>query len=735
MGVVLHAGYTVVVTADDGSVGGGGREGVYDTDTRLLSTFAYTLAGVRPTLVASDQPSAHRWRGHLTAPSPARSADIRGPALPQDVVELTIDRGVGPGLVDRLTIANRSAARVQTSLAIEAEPEFGDVQEVGGRRRQTGSIEVADEARGRTWTYTAERDAARFERGARLRVTKADGTPVGPIEIPLALEPRARTEILVVVESLVDRAWRTPDPEREDRRLDAWDARRTHVESPGSRACAAVDRAARDLGSLRNDDLFGGLDEAWFPNAGVPMFTGFFGRDTLTAAWQGALLGPEMLRGAIEVAARTQATADDPWRDEEPGKLIHEIRRGPLSVLDVIPQAGYYGTQTTSALFVLALSEYWHWTADTSFVRRHLDTALRTFEWARRFGDRDGDGFLEYVRRSTAGLKNQGWKDSDEAIRYPDGSVVDDPIATVEEQAFHHLALERMAEILVALGDEERAGEFLARARRLREAWNAAFWLPDEAFYALALDPEKRPVGSITSNPGHALAAGLVPVERARAVADRLMADDLFSGWGVRTLSTRHPSYNPYAYHLGTVWPVEQATFALGFKRYGFDDLVDRIVEGMLSAASASPGGRLPELMAGIDRAESRVPVQYPDTNAPQAWSASATVQLLQVSLGLYPFAPLGLLALVRPRLPPSLPEVTLTNVRVGRARVSLRFVRGDDGFARHDVLGRSGRLAVVEVGPPNEEGGPWRDRLGRLALSRLPGRRARAARIALGEP
>ncbi|HEY3523064.1 MAG TPA: amylo-alpha-1,6-glucosidase, partial [Candidatus Limnocylindrales bacterium] len=448
-----------------------------------------------------------------------------------------------------------------------------------------------------------------------------------------------------------------------------------------------------------------------------------------------ALLGPEMLRGAIEVAARTQATADDPWRDADPGKLVHEIRRGPLSVLDLIPQSAYYGTQTTGAMFVLALSEYWHWTADRAFLRRHLETALRTFEWAETYGDRDGDGFLEYEKRSSAGLKNQGWKDSDEAIRYPDGSVVQDPIATVEEQAFHHLALERMAEILVAVGDQARATAFLDRARALRSSWNDAFWLPEAGFYALALDPAKRAVATTTSNPGHALAAGLVPVERARAVAERLMADDLFSGWGVRTLSSAHPSYNPYAYHLGTVWPVEQATFALGLKRYGFDDLVDRLVEGMLAAADRFPADRLPELIAGISRAASDVPVAYADANSPQAWSASATVQLLQVSLGIYPFAPLGLLALVRPRLPASIPAVTLRNVRVGRGVVSLRFTRRSDGSARHEVVERTGPIVVVVVGPPNGEDASWRERVARAALRYLPGRRGRAARIAmLGE-
>src|SRR4029434_6472907 len=261
---------------------------------------------------------------------------------------------------------------------------------------------------------------------------------------------------------------------------------------------------------------------------------------------------------------------------------------------------------------VVMLSELWHWTGDINLLRTYLDAALRTLEWADRYGDRDGDGFLEYDTRSARGLKNQGWKDSDEAIRYPNGDLVPNPIATVEEQAFHWLALQRMAEILLAVGDERRSAEFLARARRLRIEWHKAFWLPDEGFYGMALDPAKRPVRSIGSNPGHALAAGLVPREHARQVAERLMAPDLFSGWGIRTLSSEHPSYNPLAYHLGTVWPVENATFALGFNRYGFDDYAERLTTAMFDAADHFRRSRLPEALGGHSREQAPIPTVYP---------------------------------------------------------------------------------------------------------------------------
>jgi glycogen debranching enzyme len=446
------------------------------------------------------------------------------------------------------------------------------------------------------------------------------------------------------------------------------------------------------------------------------------------------MAGPAALRGALEVTALTQATADEPWRDAEPGKMLHELRRGPLSMLGLSPRDAYYGSQTTPAMFIVVLSELWHWTGDDRVLRRFRDPALRAIDWAER--TMDERGFVTYRKRSPGGLLNQGWKDSDEAIRHADGRIARGPMATVEEQAFHHLALQRLAEILVVLGDDGAADALLDRAGALRRRWHEAFWMPREGFYALALDGEGNQVASITSNPGHALAAGLVPAAHARMVADRLLSSDLFSGWGVRTLSQEHPSYNPLAYHLGTVWPVENATFALGLKRYGLDDHLERLLSGLLEAAAASPNGRLPEAITGHRRLPGVGPTPYPNACAPQAWSASAVVQSLQLLLGLYPFASLHTLAVIRPRLPRSIPEITLRNLRVGRATIDLRFTRNADGSASHKVLRKDGTLVIAPAGPPsNARGtrGPWLEQVERAVFKRAPGRLVRAARIAVG--
>ena len=735
---LLYADYTVLCTAPDGSISHD-PEGLYDHDTRILSLHRLTIDGQELRFASSAELGADRRLTVLLAPQVGGSAT--GPVLPQDAVEVRVETIVGPGMTERISLANRSMVVLTPVLRVELDADFADVMEVGRARRQHGKTAIETTEAGRLeFTYRATLGDRRLERGVRVM---SQGSPLpethggGTLTWHLSLQPRTSWSVELIFESLVDGRWRGPRARVVTARGDFGHApggERPTVDSDPPVLGQVVDRAMDDLLSLRNRELDGDDDEAWVPNAGVPGYTGLFGRDSLTAGWQSALLGPEISRGALRVLAARQATEDDPFRDAEPGKLLHEMRRGPLSELDVIPQRAYYGSQTTPAMFVLTLSELWHWTGETDVLRRHRDPAMRALRWAAERGDRDGDGFLESLTRSPQGLRNQGWKDSDEAIRYPDGRNVDAPLATVEEQAFHALALERMAEILVALDEDDEAERFLAQAENLRSRWHDAFWLPDEGFYAMALDADKRAVASIGSNAGHALGAGIVPKEHARRVADRMLEPDLFSGWGVRTLSADHPSYNPFAYHLGTVWPVEQATFALGFKRYGLDDHAERLIAGMMAAAGEFRDLRLPEVLSGLGRDESPVPVPYPDSNCPQAWTASATIQLVQIMLGLYPVTPLNLLALVRPRLPAGIDAVRIRHLRVGRATVSIRFERRDDGSASHEILDQDGHLVIMEAPPPQDVAGASPlDAIKAWAIEHAPGRQARALRIGLG--
>jgi glycogen debranching enzyme len=738
---LTFSGYTVLCSASDGSVSEG-RHGLFHRDTRVLSRYRLTVDDAVPELVADSRPESDRWEAILRVPRAAGRAE--GPLLPQDALEVQIRRRVGPGMLELLAVRNHSAAPCETTIRLEVDADFADVAELDGPREQRGRLNRTVEPQSLRFDYAVARNGRRVERGLRLDVIDSSSPPridASGLRFALRLEAGGEWQATLRLAPLDAGAWRAPESLEGDTRAlqrATWRLLRPTIEC-AERLRGPFERAANDLFDLRNWELeerfLGATDGAgWILNAGVPTFTGLFGRDIVTAGWQSSLLGSRAARGGLEAVASTQAQADDPWRDAEPGKLIHELRAGPLSELGLDPRDAYYGTQTTPAMFVLALSELWHWTGDTELLRRYRDVAMRALDWAKLYGDADGDGFLEYERRSPRGLRNQGWKDSDEAIRYPNGTIVAGPIATVEEQAFHFIALERMAEILVALGEEDLAEGFLGRADELRRRWHDAYWMPAERFYALALDGAKEQVRSIASNPGHALGAGIVPAAHARAVADRLLAPDLFSGWGVRSLSDRHASYNPFAYHLGALWPVEQATFALGFKRYGLDEHVDRLVDAMLAAAFRSRDCRLPEALTGHGRERVSAPVPYPQANSPQAWSASALIQLVQIMLGLYPFAPLHLLAIVRPRLPSWLPELMLRRLRVGAATVDLRFQRRPDGSASWSVVGRRGRILVVSAGPPStvDPGYGW-ERLEYDLLRRMPGRLVRAGRIALG--
>jgi glycogen debranching enzyme len=739
----LFSGYTVVCTTSDGRIDGG-RHGLFHRDARVASFYRLSLDDREPELVAADIPESDRWEAVLRVPR--EGGDAEGPLLPQDALELRVRRRVGPGLLDLIMIRNHSSVALDTTLRLDVDADFADVAELERPRKQQGTTERSADAGGSELElrYHVEHEGRSDERGLRVTAVAAASRPEVDergMTFPVRLAARASWSASIRLAVLDDGRWVAPPSLGSDtraRQRGAWRRRRPTIEAV-DRLRRPFERAADDLFDLRNWELearfLGRPDGArWVVNAGVPMFTGLFGRDVLTTGWQAAMLGTRALRGALEAVAATQAADDDPWRDAEPGKLIHELRAGPQAALGLTPRDAYYGSLTTPAMFLLGLTELWHWTADDDLLRRYCDVAMRSMDWARRLGDCDGDGFLEYEKRSPMGLRNQGWKDSDEALRWPDGSAVDGPVATVEEQAFHFLALQRSAEMLVALGDHAGADAQLAAAGRLRDAWDAAFWLPDESFYALALDGRKRAVPTIASNVGHALGAGIVPPDRARLVADRLLAPDLFSGWGVRSLSDGDASYNPFAYHLGSVWPVEQATFALGFKRYGLDEHTDRLVDAMLDAAAGSTDGRLPEALTGHGLDDVPAPVPYPKANVPQAWSASALVQIVQVMLGLYPFAPLRVLAIVRPRLPVWLPELTIRRLRVGTATVDLAFQRRDDGAATWRVERRRGSLLVVGAGAPNDVGGgTLAEALEYAVLRRAPGRLARAARIGLG--
>ncbi len=363
------------------------------------------------------------------------------------------------------------------------------------------------------------------------------------------------------------------------------------------------------------DDLAGlrlpieGTDmKSFVPAAGIPWFAALFGRDSLITALQTVAVYPDFARGALEVLARYQADDTDDSRDMQPGKIPHELRRGELAQLGLVPYRPYYGTADATPLYIVLLHHAWRFTGDRGLIERHLGTAERCLEWIDRFGDMDGDGFQEYQRRTPAGAENQAWKDSGNAILDENGDDVPAPKAVCELQGYVYDAWRRMAKIYDALGQPDRAAALRAKAQSLYDRFNAAFWDEGQQFYALCLDPRKRRVMSIASNAGHLLWSGIVPRERAAAVTRRLMADDMWSGWGVRTLSAAHPAYNPHDYQLGAIWPHDNGLIAVGLKQYGFHAEAARIAGGLVEAGSRFLLNRLPEVFAGTSRDESPFP-------------------------------------------------------------------------------------------------------------------------------
>jgi glycogen debranching enzyme len=346
---------------------------------------------------------------------------------------------------------------------------------------------------------------------------------------------------------------------------------------------------------------------------------------------------------------------------------------------------------------------------------------LRAVEWLDRDGDLDGDGFYEYLTRSRDGVHNQGWKDSDDAIVYPDGRSVEPPIASCEEQGFAYIAKLHLSETLWWIGRKKEARWLFREAAALKKRFNEAFWNEEDGFFALALDAQKRQVRSIASNAGHCVATAICDGDKVERVVDRLFQPDLFSGWGIRTLSDQHPAYNPYSYHLGSIWPVEHGTFALGFMRYGLHERTQQIARAQFEAASLFDFYRLPELFSGHARdAEHPFPAVYPNANTPQAWSASTTFCLLQAMLGLYPYAPLNAL-LVDPHLPEWLPEITLRDLRVGEGTATIRFRRKKDGSSTYRVLRKRGKLHILRQATPWSLTTTFAERLRDSLASLLP--------------
>jgi glycogen debranching enzyme len=481
--------------------------------------------------------------------------------------------------------------------------------------------------------------------------------------------------------------------------VERWRGTVARVAAPGGHPFGElVDAAVDDLGSLA---LLDGPEDEWLaPAAGIPYYPAFFARDAITAGWQATVADrAETLDAAHAKACRLLGRRDDPWRDEQPGRVVQQARRGPLARLGENPFGRYYGDFASPLMLVVSLGQSFAWSGDRAALAGRWPSAMAALDWARRQGDRDGDGYLEYLTLSPLGPKHQGWKDSDNAIVDERGEQVEPPFASCELQGYWFAALQIAAVLALGRGRLWTARRLWRQAGRLKRRFNRDFWLEEEGFVACGLDADKRPVRSLTSNAGHCLATGIVARRNVPRLVERLFSPELFSGWGIRTLAADNPSYNPFSYHLGSVWPVENASILLGLRRYGLDARVVELATAMWDLSRLWARGRVPECVGGLPREEWGHPGSYPHANAPQAWNQSAWPLVVQSLLGLQPAAPLGTLT-VSPVLPEWLPELELRGLRVGRAEVDLRPWRDRKGRARFEVRRRRGRLRVVRQPP-----------------------------------
>ena len=702
----VSSGWNVLITDVHGRIDGVGSLGFYARNTRVLSLERITVNGLEPKPFSTAKAGAHALLSY------AKLQD--GEELPRRGVYFTVERFLGEGLRTRLGVQSYSDVEERFRIGIEVDADFCDTDEAeSGTRQQHG--QVADE-----WDDAARRLRLDYEHpGLALGVAITLETSLAVsrqgrmLDVEVAVGPGETVSIDVVTEPLID-----------GETLRAPQATYAEPDNVAARARALLSRESATLHSTNLDvatawrtatsDLAGlALGEPpgpAAPAAGLPIYQQVFGRDTLTTGWQALLAGTTMLHDALLLNAARVGRKIDDWHDEEPGKMVHQARHGPLSKLGIDAFSSYYGDWSTTPDFLVFLGQYLAWAGDLGTVRELLPAARAGLQWLDRYADLDGDGFIEYETRSARGVKNQGWKDSDTAIVDEHGSSVESPIATSELQGYHYAALRYAALALAAAGDRVFAAELVARAARLRSRFHRAFWMPEHGCYAQALGPDKRQVRSVNSNDGQLLASGIVPSRHAPTVARRMLAPDMFSGWGMRTLSAEHPAYDPFSYHRGSVWPVEAGTLAIGLARYGCWDQLHRVAEGAFAAAALFEGHRLPEVLSGLPRDDAHpFPGVYPNSCSPQAWSASAIIAIVQAILVLRPVAPLRAI-LVDPHLPEWLPDLTLEGLRVGKATFDLVIRRARNGGAT--VKARGDQIAVIQQ-PTMQTRRAWRSTVG----------------------
>jgi glycogen debranching enzyme len=683
---------TFVISGSAGDIEPGAAQGLFVRDTRILSRFELLINGVRtePLSAVTDDPFSSTFVSRCLPP--ARRAD--------STLMVFRSRYVGQGMREDLSIRNFGAEDTVCSVEIFLGADFADlfaVKEGRASRGEAGgevvtalttatSVDGGDTAASSVdasppttdapdvVTYSYRRGGV--TRGVEVRFNRPVvlGSDLATFEviIPARGEWTTCIEVAPVIDgTVIDPRYRCGEPvDRAEpaERMAQWRRRVPQVETDHPGLKKVIARSAQDLGALRIFDP--DHPERVVVAAGAPWFMTVFGRDSLLTAWMALLVDPDLALGVLQTLARFQGKEVDPRREEEPGRILHEMRFGDAASLSLGGGSIYYGTADATPLFVMLLGELRRWGVAGELVDALLPNAERAIEWIEEFGDSDSDGYVEYHRSTDRGLANQGWKDSWDGIRYADGRVAEAPIALCEVQAYTYGAFLARAHFAFEVGDTATYERFRAKATQLKKAFNRDFWLEEQGWFAVGLDADKRPIDSLTSNIGHCLWTGIVDEDKAHQVASKLLSPEMFSGWGVRTMSSLQSGYNPISYHCGSVWPHDTAIVAAGLARYGFDAAAQQLILALLDAAMAQ-GGRLPELFSGLDRGELSVPVGYPTSCSPQAWSAASPLLCLRTLLRLDPWIPYGKTWLC-PNLPDGIGSLKVEGIPLAGRRVTI---------------------------------------------------------------
>ncbi len=701
--VVLKENRIMMVSDELGDIPAGNTSGLglYFSDTRFLSAYEFRLNRLHPILLSASVDESYVATFQMV--NPVLLLDEGKRRIPQQSISVRRSRFIYGGLHERIGLQNCGTDDVDIECSLRIDADFRDMMDVRGYKLQMLGQRRPVEADGQGMTFTYEGQDGQLRRTEVVVSRPADSQHDGIFTWHFHLPSKATVSLGIDIIPLIGE----DEPMLSYLYDDALQAlqksyRRWHEQTTRIK----TDNAFLDRGLLRRGQmdlriLLEEFDSGLFPMAGIPWFSAPFGRDALITSIQTLMLNPEIARGTLRYLAQRQGTEVNPAREEEPGKILHEQRYGELANLGMIPHTPYYGSSDSTPLFLVCAVEMMDWLNDQDLFVELLPALLKALAWCDRYGDQDQDGFIEYAERASGGLRNQGWKDSSDSLLYADGRPAELPAALVEVQGYVYKAKVGLSRILERLGQSGMAERLAREAAELRRRFELKFWLDDEQFYAQGLDRHKVPIRSITSNPAHCLWAGIIDPERAELLRDRLMAPDMFSGWGIRTLSSDSPHYNPMSYHNGTIWPHDNSIAVAGLRRYRHAEAAGQVIDGIMEAGVRMPNYRLPELFCGFrrDTLYNNGPAEYLVSCNPQAWGAGAAFHLMQSALGIVPDTTAGRVYL-NPIPFGQARTVEIRGMRIGTGKLSFK-VAYNGGRPHVDVVEKPDDLEVILDEPP----------------------------------